>query len=90
MTPKIEVVFWPFVRLFWSCLGSVWTLFVHIKGPLLGLFLAPKVDKTKPKFSFKYFAHFGRFEGVIFDHFEGRKGRFFGIFVFFLIFGSIT
>ena len=45
-----KVVFWTFSKLFWSCLGSVWALFLTLKGPLLGVFSAPKVDKW-PKIS---------------------------------------
>ena len=40
-----KVVFWTFSKLFWSCLGSVWALFSTLKGPLLGVFTALKVDK---------------------------------------------
>ena len=40
-----KVVFWTFSKLFWSCLGSVWALFSTLKGPLLGVFSALKVDK---------------------------------------------
>ena len=40
-----KVVFWTFSKLFWSCLGSVWALFLTLKGLLLGVFSAPKVDK---------------------------------------------
>ena len=29
-----KVVFWTFLKLFWSCLGSVWALFSTLKGPL--------------------------------------------------------
>ena len=38
-------VFWTFSKLFWSCLRSVWALFLTIKGLLLVLFSTPKVDK---------------------------------------------
>ena len=40
-----KVVFWTFSKLFWSCLGSVRALFLALKGLLLGLFSARKVDK---------------------------------------------
>ena len=40
-----KTVFWTFSKLFWSCLGSVWALFSTLKGPLLGVILALKVDK---------------------------------------------
>ena len=40
-----KVVFSTFSKLFWSCLGSVWALFSTLKGPLLGVFSAQKVDK---------------------------------------------
>ena len=40
-----KVVSWTFSKLFWSCLGSVWGLFSTLNGLLLGVFLAPKVDK---------------------------------------------
>ena len=33
-----KVVFWNFSKLFWSCLGSVWALFLTLKGLLLGYF----------------------------------------------------
>ena len=39
-----KVVFWTFSKLFWSCLVSVWALFSVLKGLLLGVFSAPKVD----------------------------------------------
>ena len=40
-----KVVFWTFSKLFWSCLGSVWALFLTLKGLLLVVFSARKVDK---------------------------------------------
>ena len=40
-----KVVFWPFSKLFWSCLGIVWALFLNLKGLLLIAFLARKVEK---------------------------------------------
>ena len=40
-----KVIFWTFSKLFWSCLGSVWALFSTLKGLLLGVFTAQKVDK---------------------------------------------
>ena len=40
-----KVIFWTFSKLFWSCLGSVRALFSTLKGPLLGVFSALKVDK---------------------------------------------
>ena len=36
-----KVVFWTFSKLFWSCLGSVWALFLTLKDLLLVVFLAP-------------------------------------------------
>ena len=33
-----KVDFWTFSKLFWTCLGSVWALFLASKGPLLGVF----------------------------------------------------
>ena len=38
-----KVVFWTFSKLFWSCLGSVWALFLVLKCPLLGVFSALKL-----------------------------------------------
>ena len=35
-----KVVFWTFKKLFWSCLGRVWVLFLVLKGPLLFAYLA--------------------------------------------------
>ena len=40
-----KTVFWTFSKLFGSCLGTVWALFSTLKGLLLGVFTAPKVDK---------------------------------------------
>ena len=40
-----KVIFWTFSKLFWSCLGRVRALFSTLKGPLLGVFSALKVDK---------------------------------------------
>ena len=40
-----KVIFWTFSKLFWSCLRSVWALFLDLEGPLLGVFSARKVDK---------------------------------------------
>ena len=40
-----KVIFSTFSKLFWSCLGSVRALFSTLKGPLLGVFSALKVDK---------------------------------------------
>mgnify|MGYP001790979268 CR=1 FL=1 len=40
-----KVVFWTFSKLFWSCLGSVWALFLTLKDLLLVVFSAPKVHK---------------------------------------------
>jgi len=40
-----KVVFCTLSKLFWSCLGSVWALFLTLNGLLLGVFPAPKVDK---------------------------------------------
>ena len=50
-----KVVFLTFSKFFLSCLESVWALFSALKGPLLGVFSAPKVDKwpLKSKFSVK-------------------------------------
>ena len=38
-------IFWTFSKLFWSCLRSVRALFLTLKGPLLDVFSALKVDK---------------------------------------------
>ena len=40
-----KVDFWTFSKLFWTCLGSVWALFLASKGLLLSVFSALKVDK---------------------------------------------
>ena len=40
-----KVIIWPFSKLFWSCLGSVWALFSYLKGPLLGAFIPLNVVK---------------------------------------------
>ena len=40
-----KVDFWTFSKLFWTCLGSVWALFLYLKGPLLGIFIPVKDDK---------------------------------------------
>ena len=40
-----KVVFGTFSKLFGSCLGSVWALFLDLKDKLLGDFSAPKVHK---------------------------------------------
>ena len=40
-----KVVFWTFSKLFWTCLGSVWALFLYLKGPLLGAFILLNVVK---------------------------------------------
>ena len=40
-----KVVFWTFSKLFWSCSGSVWALFLTLEGLLLGVFSARKVAK---------------------------------------------
>ena len=37
--------FWAFSKLFWSCLGSVYTLFLDFKGLLLAVYSALKVNK---------------------------------------------
>ena len=37
-----KVVFWTFSKLFWSCLGSVWALFLVLKDALLCVLSAPK------------------------------------------------
>ena len=56
-----KVVFWTFSKLFWSCLGSVWALFLAfkalllgvsrkaLKGILLGVFSLRKVDNWPRK-----------------------------------------
>ena len=64
-------VFWTFSKLFWSCLRSVWALFLTIKGPLLVLFSTPKVDKWPRKlyFTVKYLLILTLW-GVIFDQFR--------------------
>ena len=45
-----KVAFWTLTKLFWSCLGSVWALFLTLKGLLLVVFPAPKDDKGHRKF----------------------------------------
>ena len=40
-----KVDFWTFSKLFWSCLRGAWALFFTLKGLLLGVFSALKVDK---------------------------------------------
>ena len=47
-----KVIFWTFSKLFWSCLGCVWALFSALKGLLLGVFWASKVDKWAWKLRF--------------------------------------
>ena len=47
-----KVVFLTFSKLFWRCLASVMALFVTLKVLLLGVFLAPKVDKWPRKSKF--------------------------------------
>ena len=37
-------VFWTFRKWYWRCSGSVWALILGLKGQLLGVFSAPKVD----------------------------------------------
>ena len=37
-----KVDFWTFSKLFWSCLGSVWALFLVLKDALLRVLSAPK------------------------------------------------
>ena len=39
-----KVVLWTFSKLFWGSLRSVWALFLDLEGPLLGVFLARKVE----------------------------------------------
>ena len=72
-----KVVFWTFLKLFWSCLGSVWALFSTLKGPLLGVFSTRKVDiwPLKSKFYVKNWPS----ERVILTIF-GDKKLFFGLF----------
>ena len=78
-----KVVFWTFSKIFWSCLRSVRALFSTLKGLLLVVFPAPKVDKWPQKlnFSVKNLLILTLW-GVIFDHF-GFKKSFFGYFRFF-------
>ena len=40
-----KVKFWTFSKLFESCLGSVWALFLVLKGPLVVVFQLLKLDK---------------------------------------------
>ena len=40
-----KVDFWTFSKLFKSCSGVVRALFLDLKGPLLGVFSAQKVEK---------------------------------------------
>ena len=69
--------FWTFSKLVWTCLGSVCSLFLTLKGLLLFLFSIPKVDKwsQKSKFYVKI-CSFWRFWGDIFDHFACWKSSF--------------
>ena len=39
-----KVIFWIFLKLFWSCLGSVRALFWSFKRQLLGVFSALNID----------------------------------------------
>ena len=66
-----KVIFRTFSKLFWSCLGSVWALFSTLKGPLLGVFSARKVDKWPRKSRF-FVEIFAFWEGD-FDQFQGQK-----------------
>ena len=40
-----KVALWTNSKLFSSFLGSVWAILLVLKGPLSGVFLAPKVEK---------------------------------------------
>ena len=40
-----KVDFWTFSKLFWTCLGSVWALFLYLNGPFLGAFILLNVVK---------------------------------------------
>ena len=47
-----KVVFWTLSKVFWSCLGRVYESIAVLRGPLFGVFPAPKVDKSPGKSSF--------------------------------------
>ena len=40
-----KVIFWPFSKLFWSCCGSAWALFLYLNGQLLSEFITLNVFK---------------------------------------------
>ena len=47
-----KIDFWTISKVFWSCLGSVYECIAVLRGPLFGVFLAPKVDKSPGKSRF--------------------------------------
>ena len=56
--------FWTFLKLFCSCVESVWEVFLTLKCLILVVFVAPKVDMTpKIEISGKNFVQFGGFGG---------------------------
>ena len=63
-----------FSKLFWTCLGSVWALFLASKGLLLGVFWASKVYKWPRKLRLwvKILLIFADLR-VIFDNFGLKK-----------------
>ena len=73
-----KVVFWTFGKLFKSCSGFVKALFLDLKGPFLGVFLAQKVDNWPWKS--RFFVKIWPFWDLNFDHFGGRKSHFLDFF----------
>ena len=67
-------VFWTFQKLFRSCSGSVQALLSDLKGPLLGVFSARKVDKWPLKS--KFLVKFCPLRGSILGYFGVKKHGF--------------
>ena len=79
-----KVVFWTLSKVFWSCLGRVYESIAVLRGPLFGVFPAPKVDKSPGKSSFLVkIDQLWPFWVVIFGNFGGQKSRFLDILKFF-------
>ena len=76
-----KTVFWTFSKLFWIFLGSVWALFSTLKGPLLGVILALKVDKLPrySRFLVKNLVILAKLRGPFWP-FSGSKKSFSGLF----------
>ena len=72
-----KVVFWTFGKLFWSWSRIVRALFLDLKGPLLGVFSARKVDIWPLNQSFG--SNFGPLRGSFWP-FWGPKKSFFWLF----------